>query len=184
MQGDTCSALRARAGRVLAGAVLALVLAGCFVSNGRKEEADAKADATYAQCDQLRRAGKYTTRLAAVNCAVPTVISAYQEAAYPFNDLVYISIQARRFGANKVDMGEATEAEYQHDLAELQTRIAAEDSRRREIMKYGGLPKPVAGDVLLQGLNTFSPTPTAAALPAPPKGADSGCVPVAGIRSC
>jgi hypothetical protein len=167
--------------RFIGAAALVLTLAGCAVdSQSRKDEADAKARAAYARCDQQRLGGKYKSHLAAVECAVPTVVAAYQEAAYPFEDLIYLSVQARRAGARKVDTGEATEAEYQQDVAVLENRLAAEDSRRHDIMKYGGNPKPVPTEQLVQGLNAFLVTPTAAALPAAP----AGCVPLGEIRTC
>ena len=184
MQSNSRFAHRSRAVRALAAAALGLALTGCFISQSRKEEADSKAAAIYGQCDQLRRTGKYTTHLAAVDCAVPTVAAAYQQAAYPFTDLVYISIQARRIGAHKVDTGEVSEGEYQHDLAELDTRLAAEDDRRRKLISHGSTPQRVAADTLVKGLNAFAPAPTAAAPPPPPTATATGCIPLSGLRSC
>lgn len=175
---------RLRRARALPAAALVFALAGCFVSQSRKEEADAKAQTAYAKCDRLLAAGQYKTHLAAVDCAVPIVTAAYEEAAYPFTDLTYISIQARRIGSRKVDVGEVTETQYQHDLAELDTRLAAEDARRRQIMKYGGAPQPATADALVQGLDAFTPTPTAAALPISAPGTQAACVPLGAIRRC
>ena len=180
MHSKTRFARRLPAAR--ATAVVALALFGCTISQTRKEEADATATAAYAHCDTLRRAGKYKTHLAAVDCAVPAVVEAYQESAYPFTDLVSIEIQARRIGASNIDSGKATEAEYQDDLAALDTRLAAEDQRRREIMTYGGRPQPVATETLVQGLPAFAVKPVAAE--PPPMPAAGGCVPLTGIRSC
>jgi hypothetical protein len=182
MQWSAGFAHRFRGARVLAAAALVLVVAGCVMSQVRKDEADAKARTAYAQCDDERRAGKLTTHLAAVNCAVPTVVRAYQESAYPFTDLIYVSVQARRIGARRVDSGDVTEAQYQQDLATLQTRIAAEDDRRRGIMKYGGDPQPAPAGALVEGLSAFAPAPVRAALP--PPGANPNCVPLGQIRSC
>ncbi len=92
------------------------------------------------------------------------------------------SIQARRIGADRVDTGTVTEAQYQQDLAELQTRLTAEEGRRREIMKFGGDPRPAPVGTLIQGLNSFAPAPTAAALPSLPT--TPGCVPLGQIRTC
>ncbi|HUZ74495.1 MAG TPA: hypothetical protein VMU87_16035 [Stellaceae bacterium] len=154
------------------------------MSQSRVDEAKAKAQAAYARCDELRRAGHYATHLAAVDCAVPTVVAAYGEAAYPFNDLIYISIQARRVGAAKVDAGEVTDAQYRRDLVVLDTRLAAEDRRRRAIMEYGGNPQPAAVGTLLQGLSAFTTTSETAARPAPGPAAEPGCVPLGAIRTC
>ena len=183
MQWRTGFAHRSGAVRGFASAALVLTVAGCVMSQIRKDEADAKAKTAYAQCDDQLRAGQLTTHLAAVNCAVPTVVRAYQESAYPFTDLIYISVQARRIGARRVDVGDVTEAQYQQDLATLHTRLAAEDDRRRGIMKYGGDPQPAPPEALVQGLSAFAPAPVRAALP-PPPGANPNCVPLGQIRSC
>ena len=166
--------------RIIATAACLLALAGCFVAQGRREEADAKAQAAYAQCDELRRAGQYKTYAAAVECAVPTVAGAYAEAAYPFNDLIAVSIAARRVGARKIDNGDATEDEYRRDLAILQTRLDAEEARRRQIMKFGGNPQPVPLDSLVAGLSSFT-TPSAGEL-RPRRPGD--CIPLGAIKSC
>ena len=167
--------------RFVAAAALLLALAGCFSTQSRWGEAGAKARAAYAQCDQRRLTGQSRTHLAAVDCAVPTVIAAYQEAAYPFRDITYLSVQARRIGSRRVDAGEVTEAEYQHDVAELDSRLATEESRRVKIMEFGGNPKPTPTDTLMLGLGAFATTPSAAALPSPPP---TGCVPLGEIKTC
>lgn len=172
----------ARGARTVAAVAIVLALAGCFLQQSRKDEADAKAAAAYAQCEARLTAGQYKTHLAAVNCAAPAVVGAYQEAAYPFQDLVYISIQARRIGAAKVDSGDLTESQYQHDLAELDARLAAEDARRRGIMTYGGNPQRTPVEQLVQGLPAFVTAPTAAALPPPPP--PGSCIPLGEIRPC
>jgi hypothetical protein len=174
---------RSRLTRALGSAALVLALVGCFASP-RQKEADAKAQAAYARCDQMLGVGKIKTHLAAVDCAVPAVVAAYGEAGYAFTDLTYISIQARRIGAAKIDNGEVSEAEYRHDLAELETRIAAEDARRRDIMRFGGNPQPVPVDTLVQGLSVFAQTPTAAEIPAPPPGTGPACLALGAIRPC
>lgn len=159
-------------------AALALALAGCDVPQGRDREADATAKAAYAQCEELRESGQIKSELAAVDCAVPTVVAAYQEAAYPFDDLIYISVQARRAGARKVDDGIIGRSQYLHDVAALDARIAAESARRHKAMEFGGNPKPAPLGVLLGGLPSFARAPTAAAVP------PGGCVPLGGIRTC
>jgi hypothetical protein len=167
--------------RPILAAALVLTLAGCFVSDSRKEEADAKAQAAYARCDELHRAGRYKTYAGAAECAVPTVVAAYEESGYPFTDLIALSIQARRIGARRIDSGDVTEDEYRRDLAELDSRIAAEEARRRGIMTHGGNPKMVSLDPLIVGLRSFTPEPSAAQLPALRAG---NCVPLGEIKSC
>jgi len=157
------------------------LLVACFVPQSRKIEADEKAKAAYAQCDAMGAAGRLTSRVAVVDCAIPKVVAAYQGAGYPYMDLVYVSTIARRIGAGRVDAGVVTEPDLRRDLAELDGRIAAEDQRRLDIMKYGGRPVPVSADFLVQGLNSFAPAPTAAALPA---GSAPSCFTLGAEKRC
>lgn len=153
-----------------------------MMSAQRTEESDEKAADAYAKCENLRVAGVIKSHVAAVDCAIPKVQEAYQTAAYPFEDLVYISVQARRFGARKVDAGEISDAEYQSAVTEMQSRLKAEEGHRLARMRLGGNPNPQSPEELLHGLTALMVTPAAAALPSAPPGAD--CVPIAGIRKC
>jgi hypothetical protein len=165
---------------LVAFAALTVALAGCM-SQPRLSEAEAKAKAAYAQCEELRQVGQIKTHVAAVNCAVPQVTDAYVAAAYPFTDLVYDEIQARRVGAARVDDGDVSETQYQHDVAVLDARIAAEEKRRRAEMALGGSGQAAPPEPLIAGLPSFAPAPTAAAMPPPAPG---GCVPLGSIRTC
>ncbi|HUB98139.1 MAG TPA: hypothetical protein VL993_19605 [Stellaceae bacterium] len=171
----TVSTDRPRAGFFLA--LIAVALSGCL-RQPRLDEARAKANAAFAACDAARAEGRLRTYRAAVECAVPTVTQAYSEAAYAFPDLLYVRIEARRFGAGKVDEGEITAAQYDHDVAELDKRIRAEEERRTEIAERSGTPTPVPEETLIAGLPSFA-SPTGAA-PAPP----GACQPLGEIRTC
>ncbi len=165
--------------RTIAVIVMTLALAGCFAAQGRNEEAAAKAKATYAQCEELRGIGQLRSHVAAVDCAVRPVLAAYDEAAYPFMDLIYISIQARRLGAANLDAGDVTESQYQHDVAELDARLAAEENRRRESQTFGGNAPPVGADTFIKGLPAFAPTVATGPLPPP-----GSCLSLGAIRPC
>ncbi|MGH7091559.1 MAG: hypothetical protein ACREFQ_21930 [Stellaceae bacterium] len=167
----------------IAAASLVLALGGCFFAGTRETEAGAKAQAAYRRCDQLFRAGQVHSRLEAVNCAAPDVVAAYQESAYPYEDLVYTAIQARRIGAANVDAGNTTEAQYRHDVAEIDKRIAAEEARRRGQSVFSDR-EPTPGAKLVEGLPAFVPAPDAAALPKDTETKSSDCTPVPGIRTC
>lgn len=155
-------------------------LAGCYVSEPRNHEAEAKAQAAYANCEELRSLGQLKTHRAAVQCAARPVVEAYQAAAYPFMDLVFFSLEARQLGAERVDAGDVSDEQYQRDVAALDARIAAEEARRRNAMTLGGNPKPTPQAALVQGLPSFAEEARAAA----PRPTPNGCVPLAGIRSC
>lgn len=171
---------RSRRG-LLTGALVPLALTACIMSAQRTAESDEAAADAYQKCENLRIAGVVKSHVASVDCAIPKVQQAYQVAAYPFMDLVYISVQARRYGARKVDTGEATEAEYQSQVQELQARLKAEETRRLDRMQLGGNPKPEPPEELVRGLSALVPTPAAAALP---PAQSAGCTPIAGIRKC
>jgi hypothetical protein len=156
----------------------ALGLAGCFYQHGRMDEARDQGEAAFAACERAREAGRYPTHRAAVECAVPKVEDAYREAAYPYIDLLYVRIEARRRGAGKVDAGEVSEAQYQQDVATLEARVRAEEARRAALTGRGLTPTPVPDNVLVAGLPSFVSVPTAA-LPRP-----GSCVPLGDIRPC
>lgn len=169
--------------RALVAASLAVALGGCFFAGARQGAADAKAQAAYARCDRLFQAGQLQSRLDAVNCAAPDVVAAYQESAYPYDDLVYTAIEARRIGAANVDAGNTSEGQYRHDVAALDQRIAAEEARRRAQSIFSDAAI-TPGATLVEGLPAFVPAPDAAALPKNTQKTSSGCTPVPGLRTC
>jgi hypothetical protein len=89
-----------------------------------------KIDSILADCDEKRTKKEIRGYKAAVECSSQRVIAARREANYPYMDLVSLYEAARLVGAEKVDKGQITVAEYSFQLAELQTRIAAEEQRR------------------------------------------------------
>lgn len=168
--------------RSISVAALGLVcaLTGCFAMSGRTGEAGADAHAAWAHCDELRQTGQVKTHVAAVDCAVKPVLAAYESAAYPFMDLVYVSIQARRMGAIRVDNGDLGDEQYRGDVAALDARLAAEEKRRKDIQLYGGRAPPEPPEQLVAGLASFAPEASASAPPPGP----GGCVPLGTIRTC
>jgi hypothetical protein len=167
---------RRRVWPVAAAVMVAAALAGC-ADNGssRKPEADRAAAAAYAQCEARRAAHQLPSHVAAVACAAPTVVDAYQEAGYPFDDLVDISIEARRIAAERLDDGQITQAQENRDLAVLATRITAEENRRIAATHVGGRPTPTPPEILVRGLASFAPTPAEAEGPVPPLAAGKNC---------
>lgn len=159
---------------------LLFALTGCFSIGGRAGEAGATAQAAWAHCDELRQMGQLKTHVAAVQCAARPVLDAYEGADYTFMDLVYVSIQARRMGAARVDNGDLTDEQYRRDVAALDARLAAEEKRRRDIQFYGGQTAPVPPEQLVAGLASFAPEARASAPPPGP----GGCVPLGAIRAC
>ena len=87
------------------------------------------ADAATSECDERRKRGELKTYKASVECSNPKIYAAWQEAGDPNLDLLDILLAARLVGAENVDKGKVTYAEYQLQLAELNSRL--NDERRR-----------------------------------------------------
>jgi len=90
----------------------------------------ATADAAVRECDEKRKRGELKSFKAAVECSNPKIYGAWKEAGDPNIDLLNVLLAARLVGAEKVDKKQVTEAEYQLELAELDSRLTNEKRRR------------------------------------------------------
>ena len=88
------------------------------------------AEAAMLQCKEKRLRGELKTYKASIECSNPKVYAAWKEAGDPNLDLVSIMLAARLVGAENVDKGKITDAEYQLQLAELNSRLNNERQRR------------------------------------------------------
>ena len=139
--------------------LLGLALAGCGSTYlaAAALEADQRAQAAYADCDAQRQSGALRSYRQAAACAQPKVLAAYQQAGYPYIDLVELELAARATGADSIDTGFASAADVNRDIAELEQRITAERQRRRDgEMRSGGSAPYVPPQQLLAGLDTLS----------------------------
>jgi hypothetical protein len=114
---------------------LSMVVAGCGavhqqVQQTKIKEAWATTNAATAECREKRIRKELKTYRESVECSNPTILAAWQGADYPFMDLVSLYTAARLVGAERIDKGTITEAEFELQLAELRSRLAAEDERR------------------------------------------------------
>jgi hypothetical protein len=75
-------------------------------------------------------AAKLKSFKAAVECSNSKIYGAWKEAGDPNLDLLNVWLAARLVGAEKVDKKQVTEAEYQLELAELDSRLTNERRRR------------------------------------------------------
>jgi hypothetical protein len=91
---------------------------------------NAIAEAAIAECKAKRLRGELKTYKASVECSNPKVFAAYKAAGDPNLDLLNILLAARLVGAENVDKKRVTEAEYQLQLAELNSRLEEERRRR------------------------------------------------------
>jgi hypothetical protein len=88
------------------------------------------AEAAIAECKAKRLGGELKTQRAFVECSNPKILAAYKQAGDPNLDLLNVYLAARLVGAENVDRHQVTEAEYQLQLAELESRLAKERQRR------------------------------------------------------
>src|SRR6185312_14144827 len=113
-----------------------------------------------AQCEARRRSGELTSVTAVERCAEPGVIAAYRKADYPYMDLIRFAEAARLAGAEKVDKGEISESEYDHQRRVLRDRLADEIDRRNAETtpprSTAEMPDPSVTAKLIAGLSAFS----------------------------
>jgi hypothetical protein len=140
--------------------IATLVLGGCQAAQQRSVNAAIKeqVDEAAQDCRQKRLNGELKTFVASVQCSNPRIIAAYQNANYPNMDLVELVTASRLAGAEKIDRGEITEAEFQLQLAELGTRVASEEERRRANHQAAAAQTLQAQAAMLQGLSAFQVT--------------------------
>jgi hypothetical protein len=91
---------------------------------------NAVAETAIAECKAKRLGGELKTQKASVECSNPKIFAAYREAGDPNLDLLNVYLAARLVGAENVDKKRVTEAEYQLQLAELESRLTKERQRR------------------------------------------------------
>ena len=122
-----------------------------------------KMRAIHEQCDERRRSGEFTTLTQVERCVGPRVTAGYEEAHYPYMDLSRFAEAARLAGAEKVDSGEITEAEYDRQRLLLRDRLASEINRRNKETESQEPATTSAGEIdsasrgrLLNGLSAFS----------------------------
>src|SRR5713101_8247578 len=92
--------------------------------------ASEKVRAAIAECGQKRLAKEINGFKASAECSNPKIIAAWQEAQFPYMNLIFVLTAARVVGGENMDKGKITEAEYNLQLAELNSRITAEEQRR------------------------------------------------------
>jgi hypothetical protein len=88
------------------------------------------AEAAVAECNAMRLHGELKTHKASVECSNPKIFAAYREAGDPNLDLLNVYLAAQLVGAENIDRKRVTEAEYQLQLAELESRLTKERQRR------------------------------------------------------
>ncbi len=168
IKGFAVSASRPLVAQVV-GLYIFIFLGGCSAippqpKQAALQEASRKMEAAVLECRELRRRKTLKTFKESAECSRPKIIAAYQEAGYPYMDLIILFASARMAGAENLDKGKNTEAEVQLQMAELQKRIGAEEQRRnlalanaQAIQADSQAANIPASGVLLQGLGAIQP---------------------------
>jgi hypothetical protein len=116
----------------------------------------AVADAATLECNEKRKRGELKSFKASVECSNPKIYAAWKEVGDPNLDLLNLWLAARLVGAENVDKGKITEAEYQLQLAELNSRITNEKRRRSfanaQVASQVQAAQAQSAAALLQGL--------------------------------
>ncbi len=142
------------------------MLGGCQAPPTDTPEIIAAGDkmrAIHEQCAERRNSGELKTVTQVERCAAPGIIAAYEEAHYPYMDLIRFAEEARIAGAEKVDSGEITQAEYDRQRLLLRDRVAQEIRRRNNEAASQEAPRAstqeldsATRDRLVNGLSAFS----------------------------
>jgi hypothetical protein len=159
--------------------LLGLMLGGCGTTYSAQATADAdrKAQAAYAECDNRLRIGALRSYRQAADCAKPKVMAAYQENGFPFMDLIEFDQAVRAAGAERIDTGFASPADVKRELVEFDRRVVAERDRRLGSQRAtAGTGSYVPLNSLLVGLDSL----TARALPR----AGDTCFTVGSFKRC
>ena len=108
------------------------------------------------ECRDRRVKKELKTYRQSAECSNPKILAAYEEANYPYMDLVRVLLDARLLAAENLDKGAVTEAQAQAQSAELENRLTSEDQKRRAAaaaFQSQQASSDAAG--FLQGLNAF-----------------------------
>jgi hypothetical protein len=157
-------------------------------------------DSIIAECDEKRLKKEIKGFKASVECSSPRVKAAWRERRYPYMDLIDLQEAARLVGAENLDKGKITEAEYKLQLAELRSRIAAESQRRllavantqaaqaqaQAANSQAQAANMQAAGALLQGLGAFQAAnrPAPVQMPAPARTLNTNCQTYGTNTSC
>ena len=89
-----------------------------------------KIESIPAECNDRRLRKEIKGYKAAAECTSSKILDVYRERHYPYMDLIGVLEAARVVGAEKVDQGKISEAEYKFQLAELKSRLNSEAQKR------------------------------------------------------
>ena len=96
----------------------------------RVKQAGIEAKAAVDECRNKRLTGELRTYVASVNCSNPRFLEAYQNAGYPYMDLIGQIMAKRLEVAERIDAGKLTEGQAQLETAKFITHISDIERQR------------------------------------------------------
>lgn len=128
--------------------------AGCV--GLRIREAANEANTINLDCRAQKLQGKLATWVEAVNCGNDRMRQVMQASGYPHMDLVNLLLAYRILLAERMDAGQLTDAEATVLLAELGTRITAEEQARTLSASQSHSQRLIGLGAAMQGLGTLN----------------------------
>lgn len=101
------------------------------------KDANERTEAIRNECRERRLQKELKTLKATIDCGNDRIYAIWREAGDPNLDLWSISLAARRVGAENVDNKKVTEAQYDLQIAELNSRLT--DVRRQRGMENANM---------------------------------------------
>lgn len=141
--------------------LIAVAVTGCV--GLRMRQAMEEANRINLECRALKLQGKLTTWVEAVHCGNEPMRRMIQASGYPHMDLVNLLLANRVLLAERMDAGQLTEAEATVQLAEMGTRITAEEQARALAASHAQSQRLIGLGATMQGMGTLNqslkPTP-------------------------
>lgn len=143
--------------KIVMGCLAILIAVGGTGCAGlRIREAAIEANRINLDCRAQKLQGKLATWVEAVNCGNDRIRQVMQASGYPHMDLVNLLLAHRILLAERMDAGQLTEAEATVQLAELGTRITAEEQARALAASHAQSQRLIGLGATMQGMGTLN----------------------------
>jgi len=94
------------------------------------KQAGSRANTAIVECRSKRMAGELKTYVASAECANPIIMAAYQQAGYPYMDLISLMTAKRLELSEEIDQGKLTVAQAQLKFAQFKVGLDDEERQR------------------------------------------------------
>jgi hypothetical protein len=90
-----------------------------------------KTRAAIVECRQRKLAKEFVTYHGYMECSKSRILAAWQEAHYPYMDLITAWLNGREAASDQIDSKTLKPLDFEREMADLTIRLAAEEERRR-----------------------------------------------------